>query len=396
MRDWDKELEEIFADPIFANVKPNRPKPTTHDRLIDGFNEVVNYVRTHGKMPCADGTPEERTLYNRLQGVLSDPEKMERCRAYDTENILPQQDRPEEKEETQNESHTDDLAAILSDPIFDSEEPKDDTGIYDLPDYMQNRLKERREADYIGKRTKCEDFDRYEKGFLEVHKGLSNGKFRLIKFRQAHLVPGRYFVENGIMFYMLSCEQLTKDGHGNADGRTRIIYENGLESDVLFRTLTKNLAVTGLTVQDVSELPDDYLKAKFEVSDKDVESGIIYVLRSLSTRKDIQTISNLYKIGFTTTSVESRIAGAEHEPTYLCAPVEIVATWKVYNVKSSVFENLIHKLFDCVQLRVIVDGVMPKEWFKVPLPAIREAVQSIIAGHPIEYNPNLRQIVFLD
>lgn len=396
MTDWDKELEAVFADPFFENVKPNRSKSTTHDRLVDGFKEIVNYVKTHGKKPCADGTREERMLYNRLQGVLSDPEKVERCRAYDTENILPPQDKPEEKEVSQDGSHTDDLAAILSDPIFDSEEPKDDTGIYDLPDYMQNRLNERREADYIGKRTKCEDFERYAQGFTEVHKGLTNGKYRLIKFRQAHLIPGRYFVENGIMFYMLSCEQLTKDGHGNADGRTRIIYENGLESDVLFRTLTKNLAVTGLTVQDTSELPDDYLKAKFEVSDKDVESGIIYVLRSLSSREDIQTIPDLYKIGFTTTSVESRIAGAEHEPTYLCAPVEIVATWKVYNVKSSVFENLIHKLFDCVQLRVKVDGVMPKEWFKVPLPAIREAVQSIIAGHPIEYNPNLHQIVFLD
>lgn len=396
MIDWNNELKEIFADPIFADVKANRTKPTKCDRLIDGFKKIIDYVKTHGKKPCADGTREERTLYNNLQGVCSDPEKVERCRAYDTENILPPQDKPEGKEETRDENSTDDLDAILSDPIFDIEEPKDDTGIYDLPDYMQKRLKERREADYIGKRTKCEDFDRYAQGFLEVHKGLADGKYRLIKFRQAHLVPGRYFVENGILFYMQSCEQLTKDDHGNADGRTRIIYENGLESDVLFKTLTKNLAVTGLTVQDTSELPDDYLKSKFEVSDKDVESGIIYVLRSLSTREDIQKISDLYKIGFTTTSVESRIAGAEHEPTYLCSPVEIVAKWKVYNVKSSVFENLIHKLFDCVQLQVKVDGVMPKEWFKVPLPAIKEAVQSIIAGHPIEYNPNLRQIVFLD
>ncbi len=134
----------------------------------------------------------------------------------------------------------------------------------------------------------------------------------------------------------------------------------------------------------------------FTLTDKDVESGTIYVLRSKSSRPEIAALKDLYKIGFTVTSVESRIANAKNEPTYLCADVEVVATWKVYNVKSSTFEALIHKLFAPVQLQITVDGHRPKEWFIVPFHIIEEAINLIIARKPIMYDESLQQIILLD
>ena len=119
------------------------------------------------------------------------------------------------------------------------------------------------------------------------------------------------------------------------------------------------------------------------------------MLRSKSTRPEIASIPNLYKIGFTITSVESRIANAKNEPTYLCADVEVVATWKIYNVKSSTFEALIHKLFASVQLQVTVDGHQPKEWFIVPLPIIEKAIVNIIKGIPMKYDRQIQQIIEL-
>ncbi|MBD5265026.1 MAG: GIY-YIG nuclease family protein, partial [Bacteroides sp.] len=74
--------------------------------------------------------------------------------------------------------------------------------------------------------------------------------------------------------------------------------------------------------------------------------------------------------------------------------VEVVATWKVYNVKSSTFEALIHKLFSSVRLKVTVDGHRPKEWFIVPFKVIEEAINAIIIGKSIEYNPQLLQIIY--
>lgn len=269
-----------------------------------------------------------------------------------------------------------------------------DLGLFDVPEYMRQRLEARKEADYIGKRRPCEDFDKYTDGFKEIQQGLKSGKYKLVKFSEPNLKVGRYFVEQGIIGYLAAFEQEAKNNLGRVDGRTRVIYENGSEADIKFRTITKNLSVDGYSIMDCSEMSPEDFEECFTLSDKDFESGTIYVLRSKSSRPEIAAIKDLYKIGFTVTSVESRIANAKNEPTYLCADVEVVATWKVYNVKSSTFEALIHKLFAPVQLQVTVDGHRPQEWFIVPFKVIQEAINAIIIGKPIEYNPQLLQIIY--
>ena len=218
----------------------------------------------------------------------------------------------------------------------------------------------------------------FESGFKEVHKGLKSGKYRLIKFKEAHVSQGRYFLEDGVLVYIASLDRKSKNRHGRNDSRTRCIYENGMESGIYMQTLCKNLYSSGYSVQDMSSVEDDYLSKSFAVAADDVESGLIYVLRSLSKDPEIAAISNLYKIGFTTIPLEVRIANAKNEPTYLCSDVEVVATWRVYNVKSSVFEALIHKLFDGVRLQINIDGKTPKEWFVVPLSIIEQAIKYII------------------
>lgn len=224
---------------------------------------------------------------------------------------------------------------------------------------------------------------------------MKSGKYRLVKFSEPNLKVGRYFVEQGIIGYLAAFEQEAGNKLGRLDGRTRVIYENGSEADIKFRTITKNLSVNGYSIMNTSDISPEEFEKSFTINDNDVESGTIYVLRSKSTRSEITAIKNLYKIGFTATSVESRIANAKNEPTYLCAEVEVVATWKVYNVKPSTFESLIHKLFASVQLQVTVDGQQPQEWFIVPFSVIEEGINAIILRKSIEYNPQLRQIVYL-
>ena len=161
------------------------------------------------------------------------------------------------------------------------------------------------------------------------------------------------------------------------------------------QTLCKNLYSTGYFVQDVSQLEKDFLEKEFTIQQNDIETGIIYVLSSLSKDPAIASIPNLYKIGFTTTPLEARIANAKNEPTYLCADVKTEATWRVYNVKSSTFESLIHKLFDSVQLQIIIDGKKPQEWFIVPLPIIDQAIKYIIHGKPVAYDSKIQQLIDL-
>lgn len=395
MFDFKKALEAVLDDPILADVTAPRKRATSSDRLIAGFQEILAFYEANGRLP--EDTPEEASLFHKWVGILKSEKKIERCRPFDDLGILPQP--VQTVEELQHEYHRElteeeQLEAILNDPLLADIEAGNDLGLFDIPEYMRQRLEARKEADYVGKRRPCEDFDKYADGFKEIQQGLKSRKYKLVKFSEPNLKVGRYFVEQGIIGYLAAFEQEAKNNLGRVDGRTRVIYENGSEADIKFRTITKNLSVDGYSIMDCSEISPEEFEQCFTLSDKDIESGTIYVLRSKSTRPEIAAIKDLYKIGFTVTSVESRIANAKNEPTYLCADVEVVATWKVYNVKSSTFEALIHKLFASVQLQVAVDGHRPKEWFIVPFKVIEEAVIAIISGKLIEYNSQFQQIIY--
>lgn len=395
MFDFKKALEAVLDDPILADVTAPRKRATSSDRLIAGFQEILAFYEANGRLP--EDTPEETSLFHKWVGILKSEKKIERCRPFDDLGILPQP--VQTVEELQHEYHRElteeeQLEAILNDPLLADIEAGNDLRLFDIPEYMRQRLEARKEADYVGKRRPCEDFDKYADGFKEIQQGLKSRKYKLVKFSEPNLKVGRYFVEQGIIGYLAAFEQEAKNNLGRVDGRTRVIYENGSEADIKFRTITKNLSVDGYSIMDCSEISPEEFEQCFTLSDKDIESGTIYVLRSKSTHPEIAAIKDLYKIGFTVTSVESRIANAKNEPTYLCADVEVVATWKVYNVKSSTFEALIHKLFASVQLQVTVDGHRPKEWFIVPFKVIEEAVIAIISGKLIEYNSQFQQIIY--
>ncbi|MEC5219002.1 hypothetical protein RCH09_003982 [Actimicrobium sp. GrIS 1.19] len=118
----------------------------------------------------------------------------------------------------------------------------------------------------------------------------------------------------------------------------------------------------------------------------DIETGTIYVLRSLSSHPFVVEHRELiHKIGVTGGRVETRIAGAEKDSTYLLAAVEIVATYKLHNVSRTKLENIFHRLFGAAQLDLTIEDrfghpVKPNEWFLVPLHVIDEAVHHIRDG----------------
>jgi len=90
----------------------------------------------------------------------------------------------------------------------------------------------------------------------------------------------------------------------------------------------------------------------------------------------------LHKIGVTGGRVEDRICNAEKDATYLLAPVEVVATWKLANIRRFKFEQTIHRIFASAQLQLRLPDrfgipVEPREWFVVPLPVINEVMERI-------------------
>jgi hypothetical protein len=90
----------------------------------------------------------------------------------------------------------------------------------------------------------------------------------------------------------------------------------------------------------------------------------------------------IHKIGVTGGKVEARIAHASTDATYLLADVEVIATYKLYNINRSKLENLIHRVFSAACLDLTIEDrfgrpVRPREWFLVPLAVIDDVVDKI-------------------
>jgi len=181
-----------------------------------------------------------------------------------------------------------------------------------------------------------------------------------------------------------------KASYGANDARLRVIFDNGTESNLLRRSLQRALykdeAGRRVTDPDLGPL----FKDKADVDD--IESGTIYVLRSLSDHPFISEHRELlHKIGVTGGKVETRIQNAETEATYLLAKVEVVASYKLFGINRTKLETLFHRLFSSAQLDLVIHDrfgkpVKPKEWFLVPLQVIDQAVKYLRDGSIVEYS----------
>jgi hypothetical protein len=130
---------------------------------------------------------------------------------------------------------------------------KDDSeGLFDFKHI--ERFDERASADFVARRKPCKDFDKYEQQFKDVQKDLKNGKRRLITFKEENLRAGDFYVHNGILLYLEKVDdkkevQDYKSGsRERKDGRTRVLFENGTESNLLFRSLYKALLINGKAI----------------------------------------------------------------------------------------------------------------------------------------------------
>jgi len=348
-------------------------KVTAADRLEHAFLEVVEFRRAHGRIPSSS-TREiaERKLGARLDGILADEEKMAALQPLDEYGLL---------EPAVVPGSIDD---VLAGDDFDL--LSDESGLLDLSDLPLRKAPE--SPDSVAKRKKCTDFDQFEHLFKVKHAELAAGAVTLAPFKGLPTVQeGRFFVLGGVMLFVAEVGEtktLVVGGKPEPKQRLRVIFENGTESAMYRQSLSIRLHEQQGQAVVRTGFDDD------EIFDGDTESGHIYVLRSLSSDPRIATIADLHKIGFSTTSVEQRIKNAEKSPTYLMAPVEIVADYRTYNLRPSALEHLLHRVFAEVRLdatQVDKHGLDydPSEWFVVRRSVIDQAVNMIMTGEIIDY-----------
>lgn len=283
------------------------------------------------------------------------------------------------------------LEGILDDPLLDLSE--EEARLFDIPQDMR-KVMAKKKADYVAQHKLCENFDDYRALFVKVHQELKQGKRSLVRINKtATLAAGRFYFVGGQMLLLEHIGELKRSSNFLPDARTRCIYENGTESDILLQTLRKNVVGDGYAVSELEEEAEAQFFNNSDIASDDKVTGYIYVLSSLSNHPDVKEEKNLYKIGFTRGTVEERISNAEHEPTYLMAPVKIVATYKVVNLNSQKFEDVLHTVLKNVQFHVTVtddNGIShePKEWFVVPLSVVDAIIARIMDGSIIHYTYN--------
>ena len=285
------------------------------------------------------------------------------------------------------------LEDIFDDPLLNLTERE--TELFDIPADMRTSMQIKKKADYIAQRKPCEDFGRFRPLFEQVHRELRNGRRSLTRLSKTkNIEVGNFFVISGqlVLLESMSDAKWAENVRGR-NARTRCIYENGTEADILLQTLRKSVMTDGYAITETQESIERKFCTNADLNDNDKVTGYIYVLRSLSKEQAVSEQENLYKIGFSTNEVEERIANAEHEPTYLMAPVRIVATYKVVNLNSHKFEELIHQLLRPVQFHVTViddNGIShePREWFVVPLQVIDSIIEKILDGTITAYTYN--------
>lgn len=386
-------LSKIFESDLLGLLAVDEPKATPaslqDSRLIDSFQEISDFYEANQRCPELGDDIGEYRLASRLAAIKKDPKKVKTLLPYDCYNLL-------ESEETKSVSVEE---LIRDDPLGLLNGDDEADSIYTLSHVKPS---ERLRPDYIAHRKVCKDFDLYEEAFQRIHDDLEHGRRRLVEFKEGDLHEGCYYVLRGVVLYLeqnLAVKQKIEYKSGakvRREGRTRCIFDNGTESSMLYRSLGKALKLDGFCISDLIEQNENSVS----IDSSDVQNGYIYVLRSLSRAPQIRSIRNLYKIGYCSGDVTTRIKNAVHEPTYLMNDVEVVLTVRCYNLDVPYLEASIHSFFSNVNVCFEVrdnEGIMhyPKEWFTVPLNIIEEAIPFIVDKKidSYRYDKNLQMII---
>ena len=350
-------LEDIFSEPDdlgLLNVQPAAaPKARDQDKNEVILREVRAFQEKHGRLPNPDAFDHEEMRLGTIWEKLGAVEQPAPAQPLDWRDVPLDSDIPDSL-----------------DDIFDDDDLAVDAGIFTLT--HSTSAAQRIVPDHRADFTQCRDFHVFEQRFKDVQAALDSGERKarpVKKWAIIEPIEGDFFIRNGLLALIAEKSEMMMRG-GSRDHRLRVIFSNGTESDPLMSSFRKSLNddATARMVEKVGLGP---LDPEWE-SDRLEHSGTIYVLRSLSEEPAIKKDRMiLHKIGVTSQDVRRRIADARNDPTFLLAPVEVVAEYELKNLPRHMVEKFLHTFFASAR----PDGLFvqdrfgktihPKEWFYV-------------------------------
>lgn len=359
---------------------------TREQRIISGFEEIQKFVEVHGRFPQHGENKDifERLYAVRLDQIRNTKECVDLLSDFDNQNLL------EPGYKTEDISSDIDDEELLKQLGVDDESDESITNLK----YVKTRA-EKRAAEEIANRNRCEDFEQFQPLFKKIKKEIDAGLRKTVRFRKdagftkTTLKKAQFLIIGGQIALIDQIGETIKAPNGEEDARLRVIYSNGTESNILLRSL-----IRAMYKDETSRfITDPSLGPLFsgDNSDDDQESGTIYVLRSLSNHPLVQKNKDVvHKIGVTGGDVNKRIANAKNDATFLMSDVEIVATYKLANINRTKLENIIHRFFSSAKLDIEINDrfgkkVNVREWFLVPIFIIDEMVRKLKDGTVSDY-----------
>jgi len=380
---FTEEDDELLAElGIDVEVETKGTHSPREARIIAGFEDIESFFEKNQCLPQhgEDKDIFERIYATRLDAILASQECMNVLSGLDKHGLLANAKITAKK----SDAEIDD-GELLAELGVDVKSDGDLTNLTHV-----KSTAEKKAAEEIGHRSLCSDFDKFKPLFVKIKEELKSTERQSFRFKEdTSINQGEYFILGGQIAYIDQVGALTEDSFGKWDGRLRIIFDNGTESNILLRSFQKALykdeAGRRITEPDAGPLFADV------IGEDDIESGTIYVLSSKSDHPYVTEHRDvIHKIGVTGGKVETRIANAENEATYLLAEVKVVATFKLAGINRVKLENLFHRIFGSAQLDIVINDrfgkpVKPKEWFVVPLNIIEEVVDRIRDGSITSY-----------
>ena len=238
-------------------------------------------------------------------------------------------------------------------------------------------------------------FEPYRILFTQVHADIASGKRHIKSIGEASqgnrisqknpIKQGNFYVDNGVMLYVAKIYDPYTNVEVNQSTdrkyKVHIVYENGTENHVWLLSLISSLYDKKRSGRLVTE-PLDTISMLGEEAAKYHTTGYIYVVKYAGRDYRFLELNNIFKIGVAT-DIKKRLSNSKNEPTYLFAPVHLVASYEIQNVSATKLEKFLHDAFS--DKRVQLETVSPtgkkvtiNEWFVVELSEIEKTIHRII------------------
>lgn len=386
-KQFTEEDDALLAE---LGVEPDQKKAGRYtprqERIIAGFEDIQRFVAEHGRGPQHG---EDRDIFERLYAVRLDrirasKECMELLQPMDEDGLLGDKF-PSDAEEVSDDEL---LEALGAEAPTEADDIRDLKHVRPQPD--------RKAPKKVAQRKPCSDFETFRPIFQRVQRGLEAGTWRTEKFKQdGKLERGDLFILDGQKVLIADIQSEFVTEFGREDGRLRVIFDNGTESDLLRRSLQRALYKDAHGRRILSPNSETAPLFSGEADEDDVQAGTVYVLRSLSDHPFIKQHRKLiHKIGVTGGDVTGRLGNTKKDPTFLLAEVEVVATFKLANINRRKLEKLLHRIFEPARLDLELKDrfdakVEPREWFLVPIEVINQAIEKLKDGSisQLRYDP---------